>query len=106
MGFFNNKKKKQDKVYSMAEALKILSNPKFNNYTSVEVESGMYRIVSVEESRNLEARLRLGQSTKNEFTTRIAGEGAYRNINNVPRTTPKYNNYQSAKRYRENANYR
>ncbi len=54
MGFFSrNTNKKQDKIYNMAEALKILSNPKFSMYTTVEVEPGMYKIVTIEESRTL-----------------------------------------------------
>lgn len=100
MGFFNNKNKfNTDKVYSMAEALKMLSKEEFKNYTSLEVGTGRYRIVTIEESRNLEKQIR---SKNCGFAERIAGGGAYKGIS----VTPNYNNYQSAKRYRENANYR
>lgn len=103
MGFFSNKKKKQSKVYNMAEALKILSNPRYKEYTSLEVEPGKYRIVTIEESRNLEEQIRARSAVNNEFAERISGGGVYRKMNYTPQTTPNYNNYQNAKRYKENA---
>ena len=100
MGFFNKKNKfNSDKVYSMEEALKILKKKEFEDYTSLEVGTGRYRIVTIEESRNLAEQVR---RKNNGFFERIVGGGTYKGIS----VTPNYNNYQSAKRYRENANYR
>lgn len=51
MGIFVRKSRvNPDKIYSMAEALKILKNPQYVDYTSVEVGQGMYRIVLIKES--------------------------------------------------------
>lgn len=102
MGFFNRKNNmKQDRTYSMSEALKILSDQKYKDYTSLEIEPGKYRIVTIEESRNLEEKIRARSVSNNEFTERITGGGNYRNMNYTPQLTPNYNNYKNAKRFNQ-----
>lgn len=107
MTIFGRKNRvKKDKIYNMAEALKILKNPQYVDYTSVEVGQGMYRIVLIEESRKLEGNLRTGQSRRNDFINRMNGDGAYANINNHSYPKKTYNNYQNARGYTKNAMYR
>ena len=105
MGIFVRKSRvNPDKIYSMAEALKILKNPQYVDYTSVEVGQGMYRIVLIEESRKLQDNLRTEQSQRSNFISRMNGDGAYTNISS--HSYPKKNNYQNARGYTKNAMYR
>lgn len=105
MGFFNRKKFNPNKLYSRAETLRMLSMEEFLDYTTVEVNTGKeikYKIITIDESKKLEKQERANMQ-KSEFAERINGGGAYRDIS----VTPKYNNYQNARKYMgDNAYYR
>ncbi len=88
MGLFRKGKTiKQGKIYSMTDALQILSQPGYENYTTEEV-SGGYRIIGVNESKILERQIR----EKQQFHNRMNGNGSYRNNMVVPQ---QYNNWQA-----------
>ncbi len=78
---------KTDKIYTMTEALKILSQRGYEEYTTTE-EGGGYRIIRINESKILESQIR----EKREFHNRMNGNGAYRNITVEPQ---QYNNWQT-----------
>lgn len=104
MGLFNRKKFNTNKLFNTKEMLEILSKKEYQNYTAESVETTRgtkYKLITIDESRRKEEELR-GRIRKNGFIDRITGVGEYKNIN----TMPKYNNYQNAKRYKENAMYR
>lgn len=78
MGLFR-KRINPNKRYNMSEVLSILSQPEFKNYTSVELETGEYNIITIERSKELESRVRERKSVKNAFYERINGGENYRN---------------------------
>ena len=95
MGLFNKNKIKLSKSYDMSEAIKILSQKEYSDYTLIEDEKDRdkFKIITIEESKKLERQLREKGRQKREFFERIQGERE-----NIP-LTPNYNNYQNAKRY-------
>ena len=100
MGLFS---KKEDKVYSLKEALKLLKMSKYAKYTTVPMGNG-YKIVPeteviVHNSDAIETN-RFKQRRGN-FVSQVSGQGTYGSIS----TAPNYNNYQSARNY-QNQNYR
>lgn len=78
MGLFR-KKINPRKNYDMSEVLHLLSQPEYENYTSIEVSRGIYHIITIQESRKLEHKERERQSAKNQFYESINGKGAYQN---------------------------
>ena len=98
MGFFKRNRIKLGKSYDMAEAIKILSQEEYSDYTLIEDEKDRekFKIITVEESKKLERQLRENGRQKREFFERIQGERE-----NTP-LTPNYNNYQNAKKYNPN----
>ena len=95
MGLFSRKKVNTNKIYTMSEALVILKQPGMEEYTSVDVGAGKYKIITIEQSRELQKRELEIHATRNAFSQRINGQGAYSNIQPLKN----YNNYQSAKHY-------
>ncbi len=70
MGLF---RKKLDlyRDYSIGEAMRILAQPKFENvYTSKVLENGKVRIITIEESRKLEAEMRKRKTAREEFNAK------------------------------------
>lgn len=94
MGLFNRKEKK---IYSLEEALKLLKMPKYENYTTVPMGDG-YKIVPEQEVvTNIdEEKANVFQKRRGNFLREMSGQGTYSNLST---TVPSYNNYQSAKRY-------
>lgn len=78
MGLFR-KKINPNKNYDMSEVLNLLSQPEYENYTSIEVGRGIYHIITIQESRKLEHKERERQSTRKQFYENINGKGAYQN---------------------------
>lgn len=78
MGLFR-KNINQKKDYDMSEVLHLLSQPEYENYTSIEVDRGVYHIITIQESRKLEHKERERQSARNQFYENINGKGAYQN---------------------------
>ena len=88
MGLFRKGKTiKSGKIYSIADALQILSQPGYEAYTTEEVAGG-YRIIGINESKILERQIR----EKQEFHNRMNGNGSYRNITVEPQ---QYNSWQT-----------
>ncbi len=99
MGIFN-KNKKEDKVYSLREAMNLLKKAKYDHYTTIPEGDG-YRLVPIgQEVQYVENGTNCIQR-RSSFLDRISDNGKYRR-NERPKT---YNNYQSAKRYRGNTSY-
>lgn len=93
MGIFKTKVK-QGKVYTMAEAIKILHQKGFEGYTTKEAGEGKCEIITMAESRVLERRSR----EKEEFFSRMNGGGSYRK--QIEEQPPKYGDWRSnAKKY-------
>lgn len=82
------------KNYEMSEVLYLLSQPEYENYTSIEVSTGIYHIITIQESRKLEHKERERQSTRNQFFERINGKGAYQN---QTANIIKFNTYKNQK---------
>lgn len=78
MGLFK-KNINPKKNYNMSEVLHLLSQPEYQNYTSIEVSRGIYHIITIQESRKLEHKERERQSIRNQFYKNINGKGAYQN---------------------------
>lgn len=100
MGIFN-KNKKEDKVYSLREAMNLLKKAKYDHYTTIPEGDG-YRLVPIgQEVQYVENGTNCIQR-RSSFLDRISDNGSYRNNKKVQNT---YNNYQSAKRYKGNTSY-
>lgn len=95
MGLFG---KKENKVYSLEQALKLLKMPQYEKYTTVPVGNG-FKIVP-EEKIAVHSENGFKQR-RGHFVSQVSGQGRYGSIN----TVPNYNNYQSARMY-QNPSYR
>lgn len=91
MGFFN---RKEEKVYILSEAMRLLKTKKYANYTTIPVGNG-YKLVPIEKASQHIKTLKIGvnQDRRDNFLNEISGQGTYRNAN----TILDYNNYQSVK---------
>ncbi len=81
MGFF---RKKEDRVYPLQEAIRLLKTEKYKNYTTIPVGNG-YQLVSEEKvKRHIEV-LKIEQnSQRTNFINGISENGLYGNLNIVP----------------------
>ena len=97
MGLFS---KKENKVYSLEQALKLLKMPQYSKYTTVPVGDGFKLVHEKEVVSYSESIETTGfKQRRGNFVNELSGQGIYSNIN----TEVNYNNYQSARRYQ---NYR
>lgn len=97
MGFF---RKKDNKVYSLEQALKILKMPQYEKYTTVPVGNGFKLVPETEAmicSNN--GKRNKFKNKRDSFIKQLSEQ--YDNVN----TVPNYNNYQTARRY-QNQSYR
>lgn len=104
MGFFNKNKINPNKVYTIAEALQILNNSQYEEYTTKEVidyKTGNikgYNIIPQELATQCTASIKERKKIKNEFEVRMSNNGEHKGITINPNN---YNNYQSAKSYQK-----
>ena len=95
MGFFN---RKDNKVYSLEQALKLLKTPQYAQYTTVPVGDGFKLVPEKEvDIYNDEIETNGFKQRRGNFVSQVSGEGRYSNIS----TVPNYNNYQSARSYQK-----
>ena len=88
MGFFN----KNDKVYPLKEAMKLLGTKKYEGYTTVPVGDGFKLVTQAEGDEHIES---YRKQKRGQFLEEISGNGAYRT------TSRQYNNWSSAKSYQK-----
>lgn len=89
MGIFRH-----EKTYSMANAIKKLSQKGYEGFTAIEVAKGKWKVVAIPESQKLERQTR----QKEEFHSRINGGGEYRKL--AEEQPPKYGDWRAnAKKY-------
>ena len=92
--------KKERKIYSLSEAIKLLQTSKYKNYTTIPVGNG-YQLVPMERKIQVAECQEKSSSIKakrcdflNRMTKKVNKEEFI--------IVPNYNNYQSAKRYNPN----
>ena len=95
MGIFS---KKEDRIYSLEQALKLLKMPQYAKYTTVPVGDG-FKLVSEKEVNIYSDEIETNgfKQRRGNFVSQVSGEGRYSNIS----TVPNYNNYQSARSYQK-----
>lgn len=95
MGLFS---KKEDRVYSLEEALKLLKMPKYAKYTTVPIRNG-FKIVPEKEVIVYSDAIETNEFKQRRgiFVSQVSEQGKYSSFS----TVPKYNNYQSARRYQK-----
>lgn len=96
MGLFN---RKENRVYSLEQALKLLKTPQYAKYTTIPVGNGFKLVLEKEiitDSDELESKGFKQRRIK--FLDQISGQGTDNN------PVPDYNNYQSARRYQNQNN--
>lgn len=99
MGLFS---KKEDRVYSLEEALKLLKMPQYAKYTTVPMGHGFKIVPEKEVVIHSDAIETNGfKQRRGIFVSQVSEQGKYGSISIVPN----YNNYQSARRY-QNQSYR
>lgn len=91
MGFFS---KKENRVYSLEQALKLLKTPQYAKYTTVPVGDG-FKIVPETEVivHNDAIETNEFKERRGNFLSQVSEQGIYRNVS----TEPNYNNYQSTR---------
>lgn len=95
MGFFS---RKENKVYSLEQALKLLKMPQYAKYTTVPVGDGFKLVPEKEvDIYNDEIETNGFKQRRENLVSQLSGEGRYSNIS----TVPNYNNYQSARSYQK-----
>lgn len=98
MGIFSIKKK-EDKVYSLKDAIKLLQTNKYRNYTTIPVGEG-YRLVPMQQptqSVQEQEEISFTKVKRHNFLNRMT-----ENIDSQEFTkVPNYNNYQETKGYRQ-----
>ena len=95
MGFFS---RKENKVYSLEQALKLLKMPQYAKYTTVPVGDGFKLIPEKEvDIYSDEIETNGFKQRRGNFVSQVSGQGRYSNIS----TVPNYNNYQSARSYQK-----
>ena len=98
MGIFNINKK-EDKIYSLKDAMKLLQTSKYQNYTTIPVGEG-YRLVPMQQLAQVVQGQEEISSTnikRNSFLNRITNGVESQEVTKVPN----YNNYQEVKGYRK-----
>lgn len=95
MGFFS---RKENKVYSLEQALKLLKMPQYAKYTTVPVGDGFKLVPEKEvDIYNDEIETNGFKQRRENLVSQLSGQGRYSNIS----TVPNYNNYQSARSYQK-----
>lgn len=74
MGFLK-RKIKPNKDYSLKEALALLKQPQYEDYTTIYVGKGRYHIILVEKSRELEKEINRKESSQKAFLERLQVKG-------------------------------
>ena len=74
MGFLK-RKIKPNKNYSLKEALALLKQPEYKDYTTIYVGKGSYHIIPVEQSRQLEKEINRKESSQKAFLERLQVKG-------------------------------
>ena len=80
MGFFS---KKEDRIYSLHEAMKLLKTEKYEYYTTIPVGNG-YKIVPEERIKKQVELIKKGKEENSQrinFLNEISEGGSYSNIN-------------------------
>lgn len=97
MGIFS-RKRKENRVYSLGEAMKLLQTKEYENYTTIPVGDG-YRLVPMQQPivYNEAEGVSTTQERRNDFLNRLTDQVNQNKFNNVP----KYNDYQSVKGYKQ-----
>ena len=88
-------KKKEDKIYSLKDAMKLLQTSKYENYTTIPVGEG-YRLVPMQQLVH-EQEVNFTKKKRVDFLNRMT-EGVDTQEFII---VPKYNNYQATKGYRK-----
>ena len=98
MGLFG---KKEDVVYSLEQALKLLKMPRYAKYTTIPVDNG-FKLVREKEVciYNEDIETNGFKQRRVNFVSQVSEQGRYGSIS----TEQNYNNYQSARRYQNNIN--
>ena len=98
MGIFSIQKK-EDKIYSLKDAMKLLQTSKYQNYTTIPVGEG-YRLVPMQQLAQVVQKQGNSNFTKkkrNNFLNRMTEGVKTQGFTKVPN----YNNYQESKGYRQ-----
>ena len=95
MGIFSIKKK-DDKIYSLKDAMKLLQTSKYQNYTTIPVGDG-YKLVPMHPLVIKQEEISFINTKRNNFLNRMTKGVESQEVNKVPN----YNNYQAAKGYRQ-----
>lgn len=98
MGIFNINKK-EDKIYSLKDAMKLLQTSKYQNYTTIPVGEG-YRLVPMQQLAQVvqeQEEISFTNTKRKSFLNRMTEGVETQGFTKVPN----YNNYQAAKGYRQ-----
>ena len=95
MGIFSVKKR-ENKIYSLKEAMKLLQTSKYQNYTTIPVEEG-YRLVPMQPLVQEQEKISFTNTKRNNFFNRMKKGVETQEVTKVPN----YNNYQASKGYRQ-----
>lgn len=95
MGIFSIKKK-DDKIYSLKDAIKLLQTSKYQNYTTIPVGDG-YKLVPMHPLVIKQEEISFINTKRNNFLNRMTKGVESQEVNKVPN----YNNYQASKGYKQ-----
>ena len=96
MGFFS--RNKENRVYSLEQALRLLKMPQYAKYTTVPVGDGFKIVPETEVIVHNDAIETNGfKERRGKFLNQVSEQGTYRNVS----TEPNYNNYQSTRGYQK-----
>ena len=95
MGIFNINKK-EDKIYSLKDAMKLLQTSKYQNYTTIPVGDG-YKLVPMHPLVIKQEEISFINTKRNNFLNRMTKGVESQEVNKVPN----YNNYQASKGYKQ-----
>ena len=95
MGIFNINKK-EDKIYSLKDAMKLLQTSKYQNYTTIPVGDG-YKLVPMHPLVIKQEEISFINTKRNNFLNRMTEGVKTQGFTKVPN----YNNYQESKGYRQ-----
>ena len=95
MGIFSINKK-EDKIYSLKDAIKLLQTSKYQNYTTIPVGDG-YKLVPMHPLVIKQEEISFINTKRNNFLNRMTKGVESQEVNKVPN----YNNYQASKGYKQ-----
>ena len=98
MGIFSIKKK-EDKIYSLNAAMKLLQTSKYQNYTTIPVGEG-YRLVPMQQLSQVmkeKEEISFTNTKRKSFLNRMTEGVETQGFTKVPN----YNHYQTSKGYRQ-----